>query len=245
MIPGKSAIASALLIAAMGITAGTSNAAEDNSPDNPAVVNFTARATDKQSIITIDSGALVAEDGVLKIEDNNGTVLAGTPLRFRVDDFEFPIAAEISGRTATLTPLFDMANASYRPVWLPFEDQAPFRTDYDREMAAWARMTSTIGLGVTLGTLIGGIGGGAVGCLLGGLAGATVASATIVGMFGPFLPAALVGCIGGIIAIGALGTLAGQIFITTPIAIAAVIQYFTTANEPHIEPPKSAPAPAN
>lgn len=72
--------------------------------------------------------------------------------------------------------------------------------------------------------------------MLGGIAGATVAAATIVGMFGPFIPAAAVGCLGGILAVGALGTLAGQLFVTAPIAVAALVQYFTTVNQPFVPP---------
>ncbi|APE34728.1 hypothetical protein BOX37_13075 [Nocardia mangyaensis] len=195
-------------------------------------VNYTASVTEKSTIIATDAGDLAVEDGVFKIMAADGTVLAGTELRFRVDDFEFPIAAEIKDRTATLTPQFDMARAIYRPVALPFEDQAPWTTQYDREQAAFARMLGTINIGATIGGIVGGIGGGAVGCVLGGIAGATVASATIIGLFGPFIPAAAIGCIGGIMAIGALGALAGQLLIAAPIAIMAVAQYFTTINQP-------------
>jgi hypothetical protein len=81
----------------------------------------------------------------------------------------------------------------------------------------------------------GGIGGGVLGCILGGIAGATIASATIVGLFGPFIPAAAVGCI---VAVGAVGVLAGQILVTAPVAIGAVIQYLTTINQPPIQPVK-------
>lgn len=168
----------------------------------------------------------------------NGTTIAATPLTFRLDDFELPIAAEIAGNTATLTPQLDVSKAVYKPVALPFEDKAPFKTEYDREVAAWNRLTSTISLGAAVGTLLGGLTGGAVGCVLGGIAGATVAAATIVGLFGPFLPAAAIGCIGGILAVGALGTLVGQIFITAPVAIGAAIQYFTTVNAPFTAPAK-------
>ncbi|WP_249643882.1 hypothetical protein [Nocardia sputi] len=195
-------------------------------------VGFTAYATETSSIITTDSGSLVVEDGALKIKAADGAVVAGAPLTFRVDDFEFPIAAEISERTATLTPQFDLAHATYKPVALPFEDKAPWKTEYDREQAAWSRMTSTIGMGASIGTLVGGIGGASVGCILGGIAGATIAAATIVGMFGPFIPAAAVGCLGGIVAVGALGTVAGQILVTAPVAIGAAIMYFSTINAP-------------
>ncbi|WP_433209172.1 hypothetical protein ACQP1G_38625 [Nocardia sp. CA-107356] len=221
------------LVTAVGIASGAAGA----QPSDGAV-EFTAHATDTQSIITTDAGSLVVEDGVFEIKAANGTVLAGTPLKFRVDDFEFPIAADIAGRSATLTPQLDMAHAAYKPVALPFEDKAPWKNDYDREQAAWSRLTSTISMGATLGTLVGGIGGGALGCVLGGIAGATVAAATIVGLFGAFIPAAVIGCLGGIIAVGALGTIAGQILVTAPVAIGAAIQYFATINSPTPTPAK-------
>ncbi|MEV0360801.1 hypothetical protein AB0H71_32560 [Nocardia sp. NPDC050697] len=221
------------LVAACGIATGSAGAA----PAGDNTVDFTAYATDTQSVISIDAGSLVVEDAALKIKAADGTVVAGAPLTFRIDEFEFPIAAQITDRTATLTPQIDAALAVYKPVALPYEDKAPWKNEFDREQAAWSRLTSTITVGATVGTLVGGLIGGAAGCVLGGIAGATVASATIVGLFGPFVPAAAIGCIGGILAIGALGTLAGQILITAPVAIGAAIQYFSTINAP-------APAPA-
>jgi len=232
MILKKFAATSALMIAALGVAAGTVHA----SPAEPAAIDFTAEATDTQSIISIDSGSLVIEDNALKIKAADGATLAGTPLSFRVDEFEFPIAAQIDDRTATLTPQFGIDKAVYKPVALPFEDKAPWKSEYDRETAAWNRLTSTIGMGASIGTLTGGLAGGALGCVLGGIAGATVASATIVGLFGPFIPAAAIGCIGGVLAIGAIGTLAGQILVTAPVAIGAAIQYFTTINQPFDAP---------
>ncbi|MFI6369044.1 hypothetical protein ACIBG0_40780 [Nocardia sp. NPDC050630] len=219
------------LIAAIGIVSSSAGA----QPETEEAVGFTAHATDTQSAVTADVGSMVVESGVFKIKAVNGTVLTGMPLKFRVDDFEFPIAADIAGRTVTLTPQFDLAHATYKPVALPFEEKAPWKNEYDREQAAWSRMTSTITMGATLGTLVGGLGGGAVGCVLGGIAGATVAAAAIVGLFGAFIPAAAIGCLGGIIAVGALGTVAGQLLITGPVAIGAAIQYFSTVNQPPIQ----------
>ncbi|MEV0343419.1 hypothetical protein AB0H49_30825 [Nocardia sp. NPDC050713] len=233
----KFALAAAFMTGAVGIAAGTGSAAPLDDAA-PAAINFTANATETSSIVSIDAGSLVVEDNALKIKATDGTVVAGTPLTLRIDDFEFPIAADIADRTATLTPQLSMDNAVYKPVALPFEDKAPWKNEYDREKDAWSRMTSTIGMGASIGTLVGGLGGGAVGCVLGGIVGATVASATIVGLFGPFIPAAAVGCIGGILAVGALGTLAGQIFVTAPVAIGAAIQYFTTINAPFTPPAK-------
>ncbi|MGX1763059.1 hypothetical protein ACWIG5_40260 [Streptomyces lydicus] len=234
MLMRNLAATATMLIAALGVAAGTA-AADPAAADAP--INFTAESTDTQAIVSLDAGSIVVEDGALKIKAANGNVVAGTPLKFRLDEFEFPIAADIAGRTATLTPQLDMSKAVYKPVALPFEDKAPWKSEYDREQAAWSRLTSTISAGATIGTLVGGIGGAAVGCVLGGIAGATVASATIIGLFGPFIPAAAVGCLGGIIAIGALGTVAGQILITAPVAIGAAIQYFATINQPPVPAP--------
>ncbi|MGN2639866.1 hypothetical protein ACTD5D_27620 [Nocardia takedensis] len=228
------ATALALLSATTVLSAGVGSAAPAQSP-----VNFTASATeDGRSVITVDSGSLVMENGAFAVKATDGTLVAATPLTFRVDEFEFPIAAEISGRTATLTPSFDPAAAVYRPVALPFEEQAPWKNQYDREQAAWSRLTSTISAGATLGTLVGGLVGGGLGCVLGGIAGTTVASATIIGLFGPFIPAAAVGCVAGVLAVGAIGTLVGQIAITAPIAVGAAIQYFSTINAPFTPPAK-------
>ncbi|MFE1591453.1 hypothetical protein [Nocardia sp. NPDC058705] len=201
-------------------------------------VGFTARTDEHSTTISTDAGSMAVDNGVFTVRATNGTVVAGTELSFRVDDFVFPIAAQVHDRTATLTPQFDRAHAVYKPVALPYEDQAPWRTQYEREQAAWSRLTSTIALGASVGTVVGGIGGAAVGCVLGGIAGATIASATIIGLFGPFIPAAAVGCIGGILAIGALGTVAGQLLITAPVAVMAAVQYFTTINQPAPSPAK-------
>ncbi|WP_433603591.1 hypothetical protein ACQPXH_26825 [Nocardia sp. CA-135953] len=225
--------------AGLAVTVGIASGSAVAQPaGDDGAVAFTAHATDTQSIVTTDLGSMVVEEGIFKIKAANGTTVAGMPLKFRVDDFEFPIAVDIADHTATLTPQFDMAYTTYKPVALPFEDKAPWKTDYDREQAAWSRMTSTISMGATLGTLIGGLGGAAVGCVLGGIAGATVAAAAIVGLFGAFIPAAAIGCLGGIIGVGALGTVAGQLLVTGPVAIGAAIQYFATINQPPMTPAK-------
>ncbi|MFD6392346.1 hypothetical protein ACWF9G_25845 [Nocardia sp. NPDC055029] len=234
----KFALLASTVSVALGIAAGTSHAAPAADPNAP--INYTASTTEDATIIGTDAGSMVVEDGVFKIKAADGTTVAGTELSFRVDEFVFPIAAEISGRTATLTPKFDLAHATYKPVALPFESQAPWKSEYDREVAAWGRMTGTISLGASIATLVGGLGGAAVGCVLGGILSATVIMATIVGLFGPFLPAAAVGCIAGALVAGPVGTLAGQIFITAPIAIMAAAQYFTTINSPM----PNTPAPA-
>ncbi|MTE12134.1 hypothetical protein [Nocardia aurantiaca] len=227
----KFAAVSALVVAAVGVTAGTVNAAP--AADDNGAINYAVTTTDTSSILRTDAGSLVNDNGNLEIKAANGTVVAKMPLSFRVDDFEFPIAAEIADHTATLTPQYDMDHAVYKPVALPYEDQAPWKSDYDREQAAWNRMKDTISTGATIGTLVGGIGGAAVGCVAGVAAG-LVATGALAGLFGL---GPLGGCVLGASAVGFLGTLAGQILITAPVAIAAAIQYFSTINGPHIAAP--------
>ncbi|UGT40338.1 hypothetical protein LTV02_30625 [Nocardia yamanashiensis] len=233
MLMRKFAATSALLIAAMGVTAGTVNAAPA-AADNGAVNYAATQSENGQVVIRTDVGSLVNDNGVFKIQAANGTTVAGTELKFRVDDFEFPIAAEIAGNTATLTPQYDEAHAVYKPVALPYENQAPWKNEYDREQAAWNRLKDTISMGATIGTLVGGIGGAALGCVAGAALGvvATGALATLFGL-GP-----IGGCIAGAAAVGFLGVLAGQIFVTAPVAIAAAVQYFTTINQPFTAPAK-------
>lgn len=226
--------ASALLATALAVPVGTAAAA----PAEAGAIHYTLSATDRSMLLRTDAGSITADNGVLAIETTGGKVLGGTELSFRVDDFTFPITAEIKDRTATLTPRFDLEHAVYQPVALPYEDQAPWKTQYEREQAAWSRLSSTITAGATIGTTVGGIGGAAIGCVLGGIAGATIASASIIGLFGPFIPAAAVGCIGGIVAIGAVGTLLGQLLVTAPVVIMAAVQYFTTINSPMPAPAK-------
>ncbi|WP_067574338.1 hypothetical protein [Nocardia acidivorans] len=230
MLSKKFAATAALLIAALGVSAGTAGAAPESA--DAGVINYTSTNNETNTIIRTDAGSMVVEDGVFKIKAANGTTVAGTELSFRVDDYVFPIAAEIKDHTATLTPEFVADKAVYKPVNLPYENVAPFKTEYDREQAAWKRMVDTISMGATIATLVGGIGGAAVGCALGALAGASLTGALSL-MFGA-AAGGIGGCIAGAAAVGFMGTLAGQIFVTAPIAIAAAFNYFTTINQPFV-----------
>ncbi|MEC3915541.1 hypothetical protein [Nocardia sp. CDC160] len=226
------AAVTALVAAVTAITAGTVNAQPE--AGDVGAIHYTASATDRSATISTDIGSMAVDNGVFQIKAPDGTVVAGTELNFRVDDFVFPILADVRDRTVTLTPQFDLQHAVYQPVALPFEDTAPWKTPYDREQAAWNRMKDTIAMGATIGTLVGGIGGAAVGCALGGIAvgsGVSLATGIIGGLFF-FLPGAVVGCLAGAAAMGALGAVGGMILVTAPVAIAAAVQYFTTVNSP-------------
>ncbi|MEV0355437.1 hypothetical protein AB0H71_05160 [Nocardia sp. NPDC050697] len=224
----KSAAALALALTAGAAGAGAAHAAPDLSVEVAPGVAYRAYHDGTAAVISIDSGSLIVENGTFQIRAASGEVLAGVPLEFTYDDIAFPIEATVEGNTARLTPVVSMDRARYNPVALPFEDSAPWKTPYDREVAAWTRMTSTISMASTISAVIGGVGSGVIGCLLGGVAGTalTGALATLFGA-GP-----LAGCLIGGAALAPIGAIAGALVIGAPVAIAAFIQYSNTVNAP-------------
>ncbi|MBF6236931.1 hypothetical protein IU474_07550 [Nocardia otitidiscaviarum] len=225
----KFAATSALLVAALGVATGTGHA---DAPTGPTPVNVSYQAQERSLTLSTDIGSLEVANGVLAIKSTDGTVMAGAPLRVRVDDFVFPVAAEVSGHTATLTPQIDREHAVYQPVSLPFEDRAEFKNEYEREKAAWSRMTSRIGLAGTLAGLTTTVLGGLVGCALGAVAG-TIATGVVATLFGA---GPIVGCLVGAAAGASLIGIAGTVLITAPVAVASIIDYFNTINAPLPQP---------
>ncbi|MGW4774431.1 hypothetical protein ACWEO2_41155 [Nocardia sp. NPDC004278] len=223
---------------AAGIALSTAGAATtayaDPTPPPPVSVdvapgvNYTAYKDGNAAVITVDTGTLIVDNGQFQIRAKSGQLLAGVPLEFTVDDIAFPIDAKIDGNTARLTPSLDTTRAHYKPVALPFEDQAPWKTPYDRETAAWNRLSSTVIMAGGIGAIVGAVGSGTLGCLLGGAAGATLTSplATLLGA-GP-----LAGCLIGAAAFAPIGVLAGAILVGAPVVVAAFVQYFSTVNAP-------------
>lgn len=234
MMMRKFAATSALVIAALGVAAGTAHAEPTKTSPLPGV-NLTVNYDDKVATIASDAGTMAVEDGIFKIKADNGTVLAGTPLEFRVDDFAFPITADISGNKATLTPQLSMDKALYKPVAnVPFADNGTFKNEYEREKAAFAVMKDHIGLAVTLASITGAIIGGVVGCALGALTG-TVLTGPLATLFGA---GPLAGCLIGGVALAGVTGIGATILIAAPVAIAEVIQYFSVINTPFVPPAK-------
>ncbi|WP_306363252.1 hypothetical protein [Nocardia sp. CC227C] len=231
MLMRKFAATSAMVIAALGVTAGTVNAQPAPAPQG---VNVSYEIQEKSLKLTTDIGSLAVEDGALKIKDANGTVMGGAPLTAQVDEFIFPIAAEISGNTATLTPQLDMEHAVYKPVAVPFAAPDQFKTPYDREKAAFSRMKDQIGLAGTLAGLTTTVLGGIVGCGLGIAAGTAITlPVALGGGSGP-----IIGCLIGAAAGASFIGIAGTILITAPVAVVSILQYFQTINEPFVPPAK-------
>ncbi|GAA5055198.1 hypothetical protein [Nocardia callitridis] len=225
----KSVIALALATTATILGATTAAAAPPTlDVDLMPGVNYRAYQDGDTAVISVDSGKLIVDHGRFQIRSDSGDILAGVPLEFNIDDIAFPIDAEIDGNTARLTPSADMSRANYNPVALPFEDSAPWKSPYDREVAAWTRMTSTISTSSIIGAVVGAVGAGTIGCLLGGAAG-TVLTGPLATLFGA---GPLAGCLIGAAALAPIGVLSGAVFVGAPVAIAAFIQYQTTINAP-------------
>lgn len=149
------ALTTALLLTATSVTVATATAPP---PTTAATVDYTATVGETSTVIRTDAGSLMADNGVFTILAVDGTILGGSELAVRVDDFVCPIAVRISDRTATRTPQFDLEHAVYQPVALPLRRPGtPTTANRPPETtSAWV---------TAIGTLVGGLGGAAVGCL--------------------------------------------------------------------------------
>ncbi|MFC9893082.1 hypothetical protein ACFVMC_05270 [Nocardia sp. NPDC127579] len=226
---------SALLIAALGVAAGTAHA--EPAAAAPLPVNLSYEIDEKNGSLklTTDSGSIVTENGRLAIKANNGAVMAGIPLATQIFDHEFPVAAtQVADRSVTLTPQLDEQHAVYKPVALPFEGQAEFKNEYEREKAAYSRMKDNIGLAATVAGLTTTVLGGLIGCV-GGAALGTAASAPVAFLLGA---GPVVGCIVGAAAGASFLGVVGTILITAPIAVVEAVNYFGIINSPFVPPAK-------
>ncbi|MGW4094627.1 hypothetical protein [Nocardia sp. NPDC004750] len=182
----------------------------------------------RTTIVSADQVAGGSQILMRQVWEREGSDKPIVVAEFNVNNVAFPIDVQIDKHTARLTPSLDPARAQTKPVALPFQDQAPWKTPYDREVAAFSRMADTITVAGVVGGVAGAIGAGVIGCLLGGV---TVAAATspVAMMFGA---GPVAGCLIGAGALAPVGAVAGALFVGAPVATAAVIQYFTTINEP-------------
>ncbi|RMI31168.1 hypothetical protein [Nocardia stercoris] len=241
MRKNKLAVSAALAVVAVGIAAGTVHA--DPVAAAPDAVTYQAGVADGTLTVRIHNGSFLADDNKLEIENADGVVVSGTPLTVAVDQLSFPIAVAIDGDTATLTPEIDQDHATLHDIDLPFQQQAPWQTPYDREVSAWNRLASTVGVAAVAGGTFGTIVGALFGCVAAaGVAGIPAgAIGTLVGPVGTTAASLVTGlpaCIVGATTTGALGALVGAVLVTAPILVAAAIQYFTTIDAPFTPAPK-------
>ncbi|MFE3753383.1 hypothetical protein ACFXO9_03655 [Nocardia tengchongensis] len=228
----KIAATSALVISALGVTAGVAYAEPAPVPapvpvlpslidgvnqgigQVAPVIHWNARIEGNAIVVDTDKGSMTTDNGQLQVRDDNGIVVAAVPLSFTVEDLDYPIQASVEGLRATLTPNTDPAAA--RPTNLPLHDVTTAKQQsFDDAVAAAA---TEFGLATAVGTLVGTIIGGTLGLLIGGLAGGGVLS----------IPGALAGAATGI----TLGAAAGLILVGVPAAIIVGIIFLNRINNP-------------
>ncbi|MEC3914949.1 hypothetical protein [Nocardia sp. CDC160] len=232
----KLAATSAMVIAALGVTAGTVHADPAPAPAPVPVlpslldgvnqgidqvapgIHWNAKIEGNAVVVDTDKGSLTTDNGQLQVHDEQGVVVAAVPLSYTVDDLDHPIQATVEGLRATLVPNTDPAAA--RPTNLPLHDVTSDRQkSFDDAVGAAA---TQFGLATAIGTLIGTVVGGSLGFVIGGLAGCATTACTFA------IPAALAGAATGI----TLGAAAGLVLVGVPAAIVVGIVFFNRINNP-------------
>ncbi|MCF8608601.1 hypothetical protein L5G28_00255 [Gordonia sp. HY285] len=182
-------------------------------------VHARVTAVDDDVIVRISSGSLTVDGGHLLVRDATGRALEKFPLAYIApDDRTYPIAAQVSGRTATLTPSRDSSASAATPARLlaatEVADKDGYGSKRERDDAALNRfnseMSATLTLATIIGTVVGVVIGGAAGCLL------TMA----------------IGCIPGLTTGAALGGIGGTIVVGGGGAVVSAVRYFTTITAP-------------
>ncbi|KAA0018394.1 hypothetical protein [Antrihabitans cavernicola] len=225
------AVTSALVIASAGAGAGAayanpvnSNAAEPQSSVSADatqhVIHFNADRSGDSVLFTTDAGTLTTSANQLEIRDTRGTVVSTVPLTYILDEKSFPIAARVSGNTATLTPNTAPAQG------IPVRASLPLHpADLSTAVTTVApELTAATAAGAIVGAILGGGGGCIAGAVI-GLA-ATAPLAALLGA-GP-----LAGCAMGALTLAPVGAIAGSIVVGGPVLIAAAFQFAQLLQQP-------------
>ncbi|WP_067547926.1 hypothetical protein [Nocardia crassostreae] len=231
----KFAATSALVIAALGITAGTAYADPAPAPVLPSLIDgvdqgigqvlpsihWNTRIEGDSVVVETDKGSLTTDNGQFQVHDEQGNVVAGFPLSYTLNDLEYPIDAAVDGLRATLTPNTNPAAAHVSD----FRHNVVKQDAFDDAVSAAATQFGIItSIGTLVGTIVGGVGGcaiGAVGGLVLGLPILDLGGAT-----------GIAGCLAGA-AIGIpLGAASGLVLTGVPAAIIVGIGFVQRINAP-------------
>ncbi|QIS03085.1 hypothetical protein F5X71_12870 [Nocardia brasiliensis] len=203
-------------------------------PDLPGI-HYSARTLGDAVALSIDSGSLNTASDHLEIRDDAGELRASFPLVYYRDNRRWPIAAQIDGTTATLTPGLDPATATPAPgVTDPLHDVA-----LDPESPAFTKalenFTAVVGVGTALGTLIGTVVGAGLGCVVGG---ALVGGAATVPTIGVLtIPGFLGGCLVTAIPVAAIGGVIGTIAFGIPAVVIGGVLLGDALSKQNAAPP--------
>ncbi|WP_428847189.1 hypothetical protein [Nocardia arthritidis] len=187
------------------------------------VIGYRARIEGKSVALTTDSGSLSVVDDTLRVTTSDGRLVATFPMSYQRDGLKYPIAAEINGGTALLTPSTDRAGATpgeHRPVAL--RDIA-IDPQSDKFNDAVSNFSTQSGLGVSIGALLGTVVGATVGCLGGGLFGGAALAGLTIGTLA--VPGFLGGCLVTAAALGAIGAVVGTVVVGGPVAVASALLF--------------------
>ncbi|MFE3292863.1 hypothetical protein [Rhodococcus sp. NPDC059234] len=213
-----------LAIAATSIATGTAYAAPATSESTQTSqnaqpsVNWTVTRAGDQVLVHTAAGSLSTEDNRLLVRDAEGTVVEAVPLTIAFDGMAYPISAQITGNTATLTA--DTGAAVPMP-------KVGALHDIDLP-AAVGGVQPAISLTSAVGGFLGSATGLVGGCLLGAtVAGVVSAPAAMLFGAGP-----LAGCIGGALLLGATSGLAGTAIGGLGSALANAPQFIQLLNQP-------------
>lgn len=201
----KFAATAVLVIAAMGVTAGTSNA-----DPAPAEVKYESSVVGKDVVTTLEGGFFsVTSDGkAVEVKDTGGHALVSLPLAYNVGDLQFPLTEQVSdnGTKLSLTAVTDVTKAVARPG---LHNVA----SVDENQRAMGAFSSQLGIAMAIGGLSGLTVGAIVGCVFG-------------------LPLLGVGCIPGIPIGAGVGSIIGTIAAGGPTLVVAGIDLINTLNAP-------------
>lgn len=212
----RKSVVSAMLV--LATTASVVTATQANAAPPAKDIGYSANIVGDHVVLKTDIGSLRTSDGQFQIVDNTGKVAASIPLAYNLNDKQFPINADINGRTATLTPVRDAAAAQPVKVSDAVRKQAAApATREQRDMQAMQTLSQSINTASAVGGLIGTIVGGVIGCVAG-------------------LVGAVVGCLPGIVTGAGIGGVVGTIVVGGPVLIGAAIQFFNTINSPFVPP---------
>ncbi len=216
----RTAATSVLAVAALGLAAGTANAAPaltPPAPNNSTIsidvlpgVHYTANAVDQSVVLNTGLGSLTTEGGQFQLLDGRGQLMAGTPLT--------PPSEPSPAKRPASAPVPTPASAAATPA-LPLHN-VDATSDFNSALSVAA---TQFGLATGIGGLAGGAIGGLGGCIVGGTIGAAVLPVL-------FLASGPAGCLVGL-GIGAtVGTITGSLLLGVPVGIASAVQMYNTLN---------------
>jgi len=175
----------------------------------PAPIHYQAKAVGHTVVMSTDAGDLVVSGGQLQIRNSAKTVVSSIPLQYSMNGRLFPIDAQAAGRTVTLTPRTDAAQARVAPGYIQAADASGYATKQQRDDAALGRLGTQVGVPLAIGSLVGTAIGAGVGCLLG--------------------PG---GCLAGLVLGASVGGIVGSVGIGLPALGIALANYSNTINAP-------------